>query len=274
MKKSLLKKIVAVTIVGVFGVMSIGCSNSTGESNDKLSEIKEAGKLVVGMSADYAPYEYHALIDGEDKIVGFDVDIAQAIADDLGVELVLQEMEFGSLCNAVKQGKIDMTISGMTPKEERKEAVDFSDIYYKAEQAFLINSKDKDKYKTLDDLKGKKIGAQLGSVQADIAEDIEGADVKLLTEVSTLILEVKNGNLDAVIIEVPVANLAAQNNPELYVPENYIEDGEGGSAIGMPKNSPKLVEAVNKTLKKLMDEGKIDEYVQKAVDQVKYQKTE
>ena len=158
-------------------------------------------------------------------------------------------------------------------KEERKEAVDFSDIYYKAEQAFLINSKDKDKYKTLDDLKGKKIGAQLGSVQADIAEDIEGADVKLLTEVSTLILEVKNGNLDAVIIEVPVANLAAQNNPELYVPENYIEDGEGGSAIGMPKNSPKLVEAVNKTLKKLMDEGKIDEYVQKAVDQVKYQKT-
>lgn len=144
MKKSLLKKIVAVTIIGVFGVMSIGCSNSTGESNDKLSEIKEAGKLVVGMSADYAPYEYHALIDGEDKIVGFDVDIAQAIADDIGVELEIKEMNFDSLCEAVQLGKIDMTISGMTPKPEREKAVDFSDIYYKAEQAFLVQAVNKD----------------------------------------------------------------------------------------------------------------------------------
>ena len=271
MKKSLLKKIIAVTIVGVFGVMSIGCSNSTGESNDKLSEIKEAGKLVVGMSADYAPYEYHALIDGEDKIVGFDVDIAQAIAEDIGVELEIKEMNFDSLCEAVQLGKIDMTISGMTPKPEREKAVDFSDIYYKAEQAFLVQASNKDTYKTLVDLEGKKIGAQMGSIQSEIAEGIKGAEVKLLTDVNTLILELKKGNIDALIVEAPVANLAAMNSLDLAVGEEIIEDSEGGSAIGMTKGSPELVEQVNSTLKKLMDEGKIDEFVQKAVEQVKNQ---
>ena len=148
-----------------WGFKYYGCrlwkySSSNGESKDKLTQIKEAGKLVVGMSADYAPYEYHALIDGKDQIVGFDVDIAQAIADDIGVELELKEMNFDSLCESVQLGKIDMTISGMTPKPDRTKAVDFSDIYYKAEQGFLIQASNKDKYKSLSDLEGKKVGAQ------------------------------------------------------------------------------------------------------------------
>lgn len=273
MKKTLMKKLMTVAIIGVFGLMAVGCgsSKSAGEEKDRLSEIKERGKLVVGMSADYAPYEYHALIDGEDKIIGFDVDIAQAIADDMGVELELKEMEFSSLCESVKSGKLDMTISGMTPKPERKEAVDFSDVYYKAEQAFLVQASNKDKYKTLADLEGKKIGAQMGSIQADIAQGIKDADVKLLTDVNTLILELKSGNIDALIIEAPVANLAVTTNSDLVVGEEVVEDSEGGSAIGMPKNSPELVAQVNSTLKKLVDEGKIDEFVQKAVEQVKNQ---
>ncbi|SCJ33534.1 Arginine-binding extracellular protein ArtP precursor [uncultured Clostridium sp.] len=272
MKKLSIKKLMTVVIVGVFGMTAVGCgSNSSGESKDKLTQIKENGKLVVGMSADYAPYEYHALIDGEDKIVGFDVDIAQAIADDMGVKLELKEMNFDSLCESVQLGKIDMTISGMTPKPDREKAVDFSDIYYKAEQAFLVQASNKDTYKTLADLEGKKIGAQMGSIQADIAEGIKDADVKLLADVNTLILELKNGNIDALIVEAPVANLATTTNSDLAVGEEIIEDSEGGSAIGMPKDSPELVAQVNSTLKKLVDEGKIDEFVQKAVEQVKNQ---
>lgn len=272
MKKLLIKKLMTVVIVGVFGMMAVGCgSSSNGESKDKLAKIKESGKLVVGMSADYAPYEYHALIDGEDKIIGFDVDIAQAIADDMEVELELKEMNFDSLCESVQLGKIDMTISGMTPKPDREKAVDFSDIYYKAEQAFLVQASNKDKYKTLADLEGKKIGAQMGSIQADIAEGIKDSNVKLLSDVNTLILELKNGNIDALIIEAPVANLAVTTNTDLAVGEEKVEDSEGGSAIGMPKDSPELVAQVNSTLKKLVDEGKIDEFVQKAVEQVKNQ---
>lgn len=272
MKKLSIKKLMAVVIVGVFGMTAVGCgSSSNGEGKDKLTQIKENGKLVVGMSADYAPYEYHALIDGEDKIIGFDVDIAQAIADDIGVELELKEMNFDALCESVQLGKIDMTISGMTPKPDRKKAVDFSEIYYKAEQAFLVQASNKDKYKTLADLEGKKIGAQMGSIQADIAEGIKDSNVKLLADVNTLILELKNGNIDALIVEAPVANLAVTANTDLAVGEEIVEDSEGGSAIGMPKDSPELVAQVNSTLKKLADEGKIDEFVQKAVEQVKNQ---
>lgn len=266
MKSGIIKKLVAVAMMGIMSIGLAGC----GEKKDAFDTIKEKGTVIVGLSADYAPYEYHALIDGKDEIIGFDVDIAKSIASDLGVELKIQEMEFGSLIEALQQGKIDMVISGMTPKEERKQAVDFSDIYYTAEQAFIVSENNKDVYKTLDDLKGKKVGAQLGSIQADIANGIEGAQVKLLTEVSTLMLEVKNGNLDAVIVEVPVANLAAQTNPGLFVAEEHITDEDGGSAIALPKESPKLLEAVNASLKKLMDEDKISEFVQKAVEQVKY----
>ena len=111
----------------------------------------------------------------------------------------------------------------------------------------------------------------MGSIQADIAEGIEGADVKLLTDVNTLILELKKGNIDALIVEAPVANLAITTNADLAVGEEIIEDSEGGSAIGMPKDSPELVEQVNSTLKKLIDEGKIDEFVKKAVEQVQNQ---
>lgn len=274
MKKGLLKKVMAVAIIGALCIATVGCSgrsSSSGAGKDRLAEIKESGKLVVGMSADYAPYEYHALIDGKDQIVGFDVDIAQAIADNMGVKLELKEMNFDSLCEAVQLGKIDMTISGMTPKPDREKAVDFSDIYYKAEQGFLIQASNKNMYKTLSDLEGKKIGAQLGSIQAEIAMGVKGADVKQLTDVNTLILELKNGNIDALIVELPVANLAVSTNKELAVGEEIIQDSEGGSAVGMPKNSPELVEQVNKTLKKLMDEGKIDEFVQKAVEQVQNQ---
>lgn len=268
MKSGIIKKIVAVAMMGI---MSIGLAGCGSEKKDAFDTIKEKGTVVVGLSADYAPYEYHALIDGKDEIIGFDVDIANSIADDLGVKLDIKEMEFGALIEALQQGKIDMVISGMTPKEERKQAVDFSEIYYTADQAFLVKESNKDIYKTLDDLKGKKVGAQLGSIQADIANGIEGAEVKLLTEVSTLVLEVQNGNLDALIVEVPVANLAAQTNPGLFVSEEYIKDEEGGSAIALPKESPKLLEAVNASLKKLMDEDKISEFVQKAVEQVQYQ---
>lgn len=267
MKSGIIKKLVAVAMMGIMSIGFVAC----GEKKDAYDNIKENGKVVVGLSADYAPYEYHALIDGKDEIVGFDVDIARSIASDLGVELKIEEMSFDSLIEGLKQGKVDMVISGMTPKEERKKVVDFSDIYYKADQAILVKTADKDTYKTLEDLKGKKVGAQLGSIQADIANGVEGAEVKLLADINTLALDLEKGNIDALIVEVPVANLIAQTNKGLFVSEQYIKDEEGGSAIALPKGSAKLTEAVNASLKKLMDEGKIDEFVKKAVEQVQYQ---
>ena len=128
MKKGLIKKIFAATLVGVMALSFVGCGSKE-EKND-LETIKEKGKVVVGMSADYAPYEFHAMIDGKDKVVGFDVNLANEIAKDMGVKLEIKEMEFDPLIGALKAGQIDMIISGMNPDEKRKKQIDFSDIYY------------------------------------------------------------------------------------------------------------------------------------------------
>ena len=276
MKKNLFKKILSMAVIGGLTLSLAGCganaAKGESDSNGKITEIKENGKLVVGLSADYAPYEFHIMKDGKDQIVGFDIDIAKEIANDMGVDLEIKEMDFGAIVQSVKSGAIDLGISGLTPDEKRKEAVDFSDIYYEAEQGILINKNNKDSIKSIEDLKGKKVGAQIGSIQAEIANGIEGADVKLLDNVNTLILELKTGKLDALIVELPVSKIATEVNEELAVADNVIKDSEGGSAIAIQKGNKDLVDQVNATIKKLKDDGKMDQLVNDAIELVPYQK--
>lgn len=276
MKKILFKKILSMAVIGGLTLSLAGCganaAKGENDSNGKITKIKENGKLVVGLSADYAPYEFHIMKDGKDQIVGFDIGIAKEIANDMGVDLEIKEMDFGAIVQSVKSGAIDLGISGLTPDEKRKEAVDFSDIYYEAEQGILINKNNKDSIKSVEDLKGKKVGAQIGSIQAEIANGIEGADVKLLDNVNTLILELKTGKLDALIVELPVSKIATEVNEELAVADNVIKDSEGGSAIAIQKGNKDLVDQVNATIKKLKDDGKMDQLVNDAIELVPYQK--
>ena len=276
MKKNIFKKILSVAMIGGLTLSLAGCGAKTAKengSNDKVAKIKESGKLVVGLSADYAPYEFHIIKDGKDQIVGLDIDIAKEVAKNLGVDLEIKEMEFGAIIQSVKNGMIDMGISGITPDEKRKEAVDFSDIYYEAEQGILINKDNKESIKGIGDLKGKKVGAQMGSIQAEIAKGIEGADVKLLDNVNTLILELKTGKLDAVITELP-AKIASEVNSELAVADEVIKNSEGGSAIAIQKGNKDLVDEVNSTIKELKESGKIDQFTNDAIELVPYQKKE
>ena len=260
MKKGMLKKIFAIATIGVMSIGLISCGK---KDEDKLSEIKKNGKLVVGLSADYAPYEFHIINDeGKDEIVGFDIDIAKEIAKDMGVELEIQDMDFDSLVAGVPSGKIDLVISGMTPTPERKEAVDFSDIYYVAEQGLVVRAEDKDKYKTFADLKGQKVGAQMGAIQADIAEEnIPEADIQLLSNVNDLVLGLKSGKIEALVVELPVAEMIVKNNPELVVGEETVKDSEGGSAIGLKKNEKALLDSVNSTIKRIKDEKLLDQFI-------------
>ena len=259
MKKGMLKKILAVTIIGVMGLGLVSCGNK----KDKLSTIQEAGKLVVGLSADYAPYEFHILDEnGNDKIVGFDVEIANEIAKDLGVELELKDMNFENLVAGVSSGKIDLAISGMTPDEERQKSIDFSDIYYKAEHGMLVRVKDKDKYKNFEDLKGQKVGAQMGAVQAQIAEEkIPEADLQLLSNVNDLVLALKGEKIEALVVELPVAEMIVKNNPELMIAEEKVIDNEGGSAVGIQKGQEDLVEKINATINRIKEDGLLDEFI-------------
>lgn len=265
MKKGILKKVFAIAMVGTMSLFLMACGNK--EKVDLLSKIKEEGKLKVGMSVDYAPYEFFVMENGEKKMVGLDLNLISEIAKDLGVEYEIQEMEFSTICDATRNGIIDLGVSGLSPDEERSQIVDFSNIYFQAEQGILINKNAAESIKSIDDLKGKKVGAQNGSIQATLAQGIENANVKLLPEVPTLIQDLIAGNLDAVIVELPVADIQATVHNELVVAEEKIKDTSGGgSAIAIPKGQEALLASVNKTLERLESEGKIQEFYKKAIE--------
>ena len=273
MKKGFLKSVLILGIIWILTSGLIGCGANSSGSDDKVSssvsegsstldKIKESGKLVVGMSADYAPYEFHKIIDGKDEIVGFDIDIANEISDSLGVELEIKEMDFGMLIAALQAGKIDMIVSGMSPNEERKQSVDFSDVYYEATQSILVLDADKEIYTGLDKLESKRIGAQMGTIQVGIAEEqIENANVTELTKVSQLVNELKSKKIDAMIVEKPVGETILKSNNDLFLSDIAIEYEDGGAAIAVKKGSKDLVDEVNEILDELKTSGKIDEFV-------------
>lgn len=268
--KKYLKKI-TVSLLAVCLLFTVGCTSkesaaSGNQSLSKLEEIKESGELVIGTSADYPPYEFHIVKDGKDEIVGFDIAIAKEIAKDLGVELVIEDMGFDGLLPALKSDKIDIIIAGMTPTEERKESVDFSKVYYTAVQKALISTDNVDTLKTVDDLTGKKIGVQKATIQEELAkEQIKDANIEALTSIADLILQLKSNKIDAIIAEGPVADAYASNLEGIEVANIKFETGDSGSAIAMNKGNEDLVESINKTLDKLMENNKIEEFVFEAI---------
>ena len=274
------KKLLALLMVGIMIFAAVACSAPTEEpaaeepvaeepvaEATKLDEIKEAGKLVIGTSADYPPYEFHVVKDGADTIVGFDIEIAKVIAEDLGVELEIKDMAFNGLLPALEAGGVDMIIAGMTPTEERALTVDFSEVYYTAIQGVMLNVANKDSITTVEDLNGKIVGVQKGTTQEQIAmEQIEGAEVKGLGKMPDLVLQLKNGNIDAVVAEKPVAAAYANNNDDVMLADMVLDSGDSGSAIAFKKGAPEFVEAVNATLTKLMEEDMISQYVVEAIE--------
>ena len=259
MKKGLMKKIIATAVLGIMTMGLAGCGSSNDKNSasktDLLEKIQKNGKLVVGMSADYAPYEFHYIDEnGKDVIGGFDVDIANEIANKIGVDLVIQEMDFDALVSALPAGKVDLVISGMNPTEERAKVVDFSEVYYNSKHGILVRAEDADKYQTFADLEGAKVGVQLGSTQEKIAK----------TEIPNVILELKAGKVDAIVMEKPVAEMAVKSNPELAVGKPIYEEQTGGNAVGIAKNNPQLLAKVNEVITELNESGKMDEYIAKA----------
>lgn len=270
MKKGLMKKIIATAVLGIMTMGLAGCGSSNDKNSasktDLLEKIQKNGKLVVGMSADYAPYEFHYIDEnGKDVIGGFDVDIANEIANKIGVDLVIQEMDFDALVSALPAGKVDLVISGMNPTEERAKVVDFSEVYYNSKHGILVRAEDADKYQTFADLEGAKVGVQLGSTQEKIAKtEIPNVNLQQLSNINNLILELKAGKVDAIVMEKPVAEMAVKSNPELAVGKPIYEEQTGGNSVGIAKNNPQLLAKVNEVITELNESGKMDEYIAKA----------
>lgn len=257
-----MKKIIIGLLIAM--LMMVGCQKKD-NSMDMLDKLEQKKTLVVGLSADYPPYEFHAKIDGKDEIVGFDVDIAKNIAKELGVELKIEEMSFDKLLGGLKTGMIDMAISGMNPTDERRKEVDFSDIYYKSGFSVLTSKKNLDKIKSFDDLNNPSytLVVQLGSTQEQVAQEkLPKVTLEARTDSTQMVREVLTGLIDGTLVETSVAESYVSGNPELAIEEDIEalgSDEDTGTAIAVQKGNEKFVKKLNEIIQSMKDDGSIKE---------------
>ena len=253
-----MKKVTIVLVILMVAMAFAGCGAEAEAS--KVAAIKEAGQLVLGTSADYPPYEFHKMINGEDEIVGFDIMIAQEIADELGVELVIQDMAFDGLIAALQGGKVDIIVAGMSDTPERAEVVDFSQQYYYEKQTLLIKEEMIEIYTDLASLDGVKIGVQTSSIQEGLAqEQLTNSTLTSLPDISALVLELKTGKVEGIVLVKPVANGYIAQNPDLSL--STIDFGQSDGASAAVQKGSDLVESVNKVLTEIIENGSLEEFV-------------
>lgn len=240
----------------------------TSQSSDLQQDIVEKGKLVVAVSPDYPPFEFKALIDGKDKVVGADIDLAQDIADALGVELEVSTMSFDNVLTSLKTGKADIAISGLSVTKERQNAYTFSETYYTTENAILIRQEDQGKYSHLEQLAGKKVAVLKGSTEENLAkEQLPKSQIIPLTAMGEAINELKSGLVDAVDLEKPVAEGFMAQNADLSLAKVTLTVGDGDAkAVAMPKGkaSKELQKTINKVISKMVKEDTYGKYLSEA----------
>ena len=231
----------------------------------RLEKIKEAGKIVVGTSAPYPPYEFRLLPGRESEMVGIAIDIAEASASDLNVRLKIKDIQFSRLFDELAAGNIDVALAGLAPTEARQRVVDFSIPYYQALQNMLVRAADKGKIRLLDDLRGKVVGTQKGSIQEDMARNlVPGATFFIHEELNALIAALKDGRVDAIIVEKPVADTFAARDSALLNLECNTDRLPLGSAAAVRKGDSELLERVNAVLRRLIEGNKITESIEAA----------
>ena len=227
------------------------------------------GSLTVATSPDFAPYEFYAIDEnGEPKLAGFDMDLAQYIADYLGLKLEVIPMDFDGTIMELQSGNVDLGMAGYSPDPDRADSMDFSDVYITGGQSFVCVESNKDLFPSLEDANNAdySIGAQVGSIQATLAkENTPDADIVELTKVPDIIAELLTGKLDGAFIETMVAESYATQYPELCLALEVPYDAEG-SVVGVSKGNAALLEGVNRAIAAAKEDGSFDQYVVNAVD--------
>ncbi|ACA38292.1 transporter substrate-binding domain-containing protein [Lysinibacillus sp. fkY74-1] len=252
--------VLAIGVLAACGAKEDDANNSNADSSTDKQVLK------VGTSADYAPFEYVDAAKGE-EIIGFDIDLIKLVGEKIGVDMQVQDMDFNSLVPALQAGKIDVVISGMTPNPEREKVVDFSDQYNETEQVIIVKKDSGIKKEA--DLAGKKVGVQTASIQENLGNEIaKKVDVSVegRTRIPEIIQDMMSKRLDAGILEGGVAKGYLKTNDQLaaFPVEEQPEDFK---AIAVPKGS-NLKEKINKALKELAEEGKIQELEEKWLEKV------
>lgn len=270
--KKLICMLLAVTMLAL---CFAGCGKSDA-ADDKdysamtIEELKpllktvSSGKLTVATSPDFAPYEFYSLDEsGNPTLAGFDIALAGYIADYLGLELEVVPMDFDGTLMELANKKTDLSMAGYSPDPARADSMDFSDIYYTGGQSFVTVKDLAGNFQSLADTNKPEyqIGAQVGSIQADLAKtNSPDADIVELSKVTDIIAEVLSGKLQGAYIETVVAETYAKTYPDLAVVLDVPYDSEG-SAVGVSKGNGALLAAVNLAIKAAIDDGSMAQFV-------------
>ena len=268
MKKSIQKSIILILILSLTFLFACGKDSEPkqSEGKTKVEMIKEKGELVMGTSADYPPMEWIQVNGKDQNIVGVDIEIAKAIAEKLGVKLTIKNMDFTGLLNSLNADDIDIVLAGMVANEKRKKEVDFSEPYYAGGQVLLVRKGEEEGYKSIEDLKGKKIGTQMGTIQQEYADANFEGNVTGLENNNNLLMELKNKTFDCLFMAELPAKQFAYANDDLALIEDLGVPNEDGSAVAVKKGNPELIEVINEVIDDLQKEDKVTSWFNQYVE--------
>ncbi len=268
-----MKKLIAlITAILLLVATLAGCQvepeAGPGENTYKVKTVKE-GYLTVITSPDYAPYEFYALdSEGNPTLAGFDMALAQYIADYLGLTLEIVPMDFNGIVGEMGAGTADLALAGLSPDPEREVYMTFSDIYYEGKQAFITSKANASKFTDLASTNqaGLSIAAQTGSIQMDLVNEYSAnADIVALVKVTDIIAELMSGKIDGAYVEWDVAVAYQANYPDLVIVCEVPYEAEG-NVIGVAKGNADLLKYVNEALNKCIEDGTFAQYVAEALE--------
>lgn len=282
-----MKKFVSLLLALMMALSLVACGSKADTTTDDktdddtvtepanaLEKIKADGVLTVALSPDFSPMEFvDSSKTGQDQYVGFDITLAKYIAENLGVELVIEPMGFDASQTAVYTGSVPMSISGYSWTEERAKNYELSDYYYAGEnetrQALLIKKENADKYTSPDDLAGQDVGAQNASLQMQlVTEQLTGADPISIGDITVGVMELKSGNIEALAVAYGNAEMIVDANPDLVICtwEFDVKAEYSANVIMMQKGETELLDAVNAILTQAKEANLYDGWYKDAVE--------
>lgn len=240
-----------------------------GKNTYNLKTVKE-GYLTVITSPDYAPYEFYALdSDGNPSLAGFDMALAQYIADYLGLTLEVVPMDFNGIVGEMAAGTADLAIAGLSPDPERESAMTFSDMYYGGKQAFITTNAKASLFTDLASTNKAdfQIAAQTGTIQNELALQYSpNAQLVNLVKATDIVAELMSGKIDGAYVEWDVAAAYSANYPDLKILCEVPYDADG-NVIGVKKGEADLLKYVNEALNKCISDGTFAQFVDTALEQ-------
>lgn len=243
----------------VFALCACGSSASKSDSTE----------LILGTSADYAPFEFmYPGDDGNMVYGGIDVFAAEYIAEAMGKTLKVENMSFDYLLASLQKGDYDMVMAAMEATEERKNAADFSDPYYTDKPAMILVKADKvDEFTTLESFAGLSVAAQTGTTKESVVGDyLTDANLVSIQNVNDIVNQLVNDKIDAAVLDGSVAENFAESNADLAIASaSELLPAADPYCVAVAKGDPKgLLPAINEAIAKMNAENKVDEFVEKA----------